>query len=177
MSAETRRESGWPFFLMALLVFLLLAADVLSLFVGKLLDGRLVFLGILVLAGLKWLEAAHSGATIPSFLREYRGFEHRYAGHGAIVALSQYLYYLLESAMVLLMIALFQRAGEIWTRLAWLPWGGLGLTLTWGLAHYASHPEGASTVVLSALLFGLVFVGVRKSVLPSLATVYLAFVL
>ena len=54
-----------------------------------------------------------------------------------------------------------------------VPWGGFGLALTRGLAHFASHPQGALTVVMSALILGLVFVGVRKSVAPALATVWL----
>jgi hypothetical protein len=144
------------------------------------LDRRAVVMcgvGLFAVAALKWLEASDSGAAFPAVLREYRGFEHRYVGHGAIVTAFQYLYYLLESMMVLLIIAFFQRAGEVWTRFSWVPWGALGLTLTWGLAHFASHPDGAFTVVLSALLFGLVFVGARKSVVPALATVYFAFVL
>jgi len=234
MNAETRQESGWRYVFMALLIFMVLSADVLSLFVGKLLDGRplsdpepwsrhwtatvgmflcsvviwsattiliirwirrrnilpslfsrrldrsVVFffcLAVLVLAAILWLEASRSGAAFPSLAREYHGFVRRYSGHGALVTAFQYLYYLLESVMVLLMIAFFQRAGEVWTRLAGIPWGGIGLTLTWGLAHFLSHPDGAFTVVLSALLLGLIFIGVRKSFLPALAAIYLVFVL
>lgn len=76
-----------------------------------------------------------------------------------------------------LMIALFQHAGKVWTRLLWIPWGGLGLTLMRSLAHFASHPVGALTIILSALFFGFIFVGVRKIVVPALRAVYLAFVL
>jgi hypothetical protein len=79
--------------------------------------------------------------------------------------------------MVLLVIALFQRAGELWTRLMNVPWGGFGLTLTWGLAHLSSHPEGLLPVVLTALLLGFGFVWVQKSVLPALAIVYLVIIL
>ena len=234
MNSNTRRESGWGRASLGLLMFFLLAADILSIFVGKWLDGRplsdpaiwsthwtatigtflcsvaiwsaavllvvwrarrrgtltalfslrldrravaLCGVGLLAVVALKWLEASGSGAAFPAVLREYRGFEHRYVGHGATVTAFQYLYYLLESMMVLLIIAFFQRAGELWTRLSSIPWGALGLTLTWGLAHFASHPAGALTVVMSALLFGFVFLGARKSVVPALVTIYFAFVL
>lgn len=234
MTSEMRQESGWRHVLMALLVFLALSADVLSMFVGKMLDGRplsdpeiwnrhwgatagmflcsvalwsattvlvlrwsrrrnilsLLFnliwdrrvmaffsMAALVLSALLWLEASRSGVAFPSVLREYHGFVDRYAEHGAMVTAFQYLYYVLESVMVLLMIALFQRAGEIWTRLAGIPWGGIGLALTWGVAHFASHPEGAVTVVMTALLLGLIFIGVRKSVVPALVAIFLVFVL
>ena len=134
-------------------------------------------LGVVAMVMISWLESSGSWPISPSVLREYRGFERRYPGYGGVVTAFQYLYYALESVMVLLMMAFFQRAGEIWTRTARAPWGGIGLALTWGAAHVGSHPEGAYVVVLSALLFGVVFVGVRKSFAPALAFVYLAFVL
>ena len=234
MENERVVESGWRYILFAIIVFLLLAADLLSTLVGKLIDGRplsdpsvwsinwyatvctflcsviiwgisgmlivrwlkrrgtfdrvlslrkerrivlFFFIGAVVLAAVSWWESSGSGAVFPSVVGEYRGFENRYPGYGAIVTVFQYLYYLLESVMVLLVIALFQRAGEVWTKLVNVPWGGFGLTLTWGLAHLSSHPEGLLAVVLTALILGFGFVLVRKSVLPALAIVFLAFVL
>jgi hypothetical protein len=234
METPIKTESGWRYALLAILIFFLLAMDVLSMFVGKLIDGRslsdpemwsthwyatvgmflcsviiwsvsvalvllwikrkgvfdslfqekvdlragLVFiLGVFILVVLSWLESHGSKDVFPALVNEYRGFEHRYPGYGVPVTAFQYLYYLLESAMVVLILALWQGAGELWTRLTNVPWGGLGLTLTWGLAHFASHPQGAPMVVLTALLFGLVFIGVRKSIYPSLALIWLAFVL
>jgi len=110
-------------------------------------------------------------------VREYRGFAKLYPGHAAVVTAFQFLYYLLESSMVVLILAAWQRAGEVWTGRPLVPWGALGLTLTWGLAHFASQPQGALWVVVSALLFGFVFVGVRKSFGPTLVVVWLTFVL
>jgi hypothetical protein len=234
MGSTKNAESGWRYILMAVIAFLLLAADVLSMLVGKLLDGRslsdpgmwsehwyatvgtflcssliwgisgaliifwswrrgkldmlfslrggrrvvlLFCLGVVFLFAISWWESSGSGSIFPSLVREYRGFENRYTGYGVVVTAFQYLYYLFESVMVLLVMTFFQRAGEAWTRLANVPWGGFGLTLTWGLAHLFSHPEGLLTIVLTALLLGFVFVGVRKSVVPALAIILLVFIL
>ena len=232
ITSDRRAESGWWYALAAFAVFTLLGMDLLSLFVGRLLDGpaaqhvgvwpsrwyatigqfafsimlwtaaavlavylarrlcvlgalfggrwdgrvvAVLCLGVLAVAAIQLIETA--GVPSLSLLREYRGFERRYLGHAAIVTTFQYVYYLLESVMVVLMLATWQRAGELWTRRAWVPWGGLGLMLTWGLVHFLSHPAGALTVVLSALVFGGVFVGARKSAAATLVVVYLAFVL
>ena len=234
MGNERIVESGWRYILVAIIVFLLLAADLLSTLVGKMIDGRplsdpsvwsinwyatvctflcsviiwcvsgtlvvrwlrirgaldrvlnvrmerrivpFFLVVIIILAAISWWESSGSGAIFPSVLGEYRAFEHRYPGYGLTVTLFQHLYYILESVMVLLVIALFQRAGEFWTERGNVPWGGIGLTLTWGLAHLSSHPEGLLPVVLIALILGLGFVAVRKSVLPAFAIVYLVFVL
>ena len=233
MLTKEKREGGWKFALVAILAFLLLAVDVVSVFAAKVLDGRplsdpavfgthwyvtacaflcsatvwlisaaviirwarrrgvldalfslrrdrrewLVFgLGVVALVLIARLEASASGWAWLSLVREYRGFERLYPGHGAAVTAFQFLYYLLESSMVVLILAAWQRAGELWTGLRLVPWGGFGLTLTWGAAHFASHPQGALAVVVTALIFGLVFVGVRKSAPLGLATVWLAFI-
>ena len=230
-TAGPRQERGWTYALAALLVFLLLGLDVLSVLLGAIIDGRSpaefggynthwyatvgsllcsviiwtistlllrrwakrrgaldrlfatirsrrVFLaslaGIIVLSGIAWLE---SHSAIPSFISEYRGFERHYPGQALLVTVIQYVYYLLESIMVLWILALWQRAGELWTGLHGVPWGGLGLTLTWGLAHFASHPQGAWVVIASALVLGIVFLVARKSYLATFAVIYSVFLL
>lgn len=135
------------------------------------------FAGVLVLIVLAYWESSLSGQGFPSLAREYRAFERRYPEYGAAVTAAQSLYYLGESLVVFLILVFFQRAGEVWTGRVDCPWGGVGLTLTWGLSHFISHPEGAIWVVLSAVLSGLVFAGVRKSIGPTLAFLYLTFVL
>jgi len=119
---------------------------------------------------------AGGGITI-SVVREYRGFERRYGELGALVTCFQFLYYLLESVMVVLILGLWQRAGGIWTGITNVPWGGLGLTLTWGAAHFLSHSAGALTVVVTAFVFGFAFLGVRTSALPAVGLVWAMFFL
>jgi len=231
MATTSKKESGWHYAQLAILIFFLLGMDVLSVFVGMLIDGRdqsdfgisnrhwyatvgaflcsttlwgisaalivkwakrravyetllstqtnrrallFSFLGVIVITLLSIVE---SGKISISLVQEYLGFEHRNPGYGGLLTFFQYLYYFLESVMVVLILATWQRAGELWTKKAYFPWGGTGLTLTWGLAHYASHPQGALAVVASAMVFGIIFVGVRKNAIASLIVVYSAFVL
>lgn len=225
---------GWRYFVMALLVFVLLGADMASVLVAKLIDGRavsdpqfwsthwyatvgafvcsvliwsisvasllawsrrrhvlgsvlnlrangrslVVFLvAAVVLAATAWAESGASGASFPSVVSEYRAFHQLYPDRGVVVTGFQYLYYLLESAMVVLMLAFFQRAGEKWTKSTRTPWGAIGLALSWGAAHLGTHPEGAIVVVLLALIYGIAFTSANKSAIATLALVYLGFVL
>ena len=231
MTTKLITESGWKYALLAILIFILLGMDVLSVFFGMLVDGRPMsefgisnkhwyatvstflcsiclwtiaaslivrwtkrcgvldvflsrttgrkvllvgFVGVIILILISWLESHTMSLSLVS---EYHGFAQRNPGYGVLLTSFQYLYYFLESIMVVLMLAAWQRAGEIWTGQTKIPWGGLGLTLTWGLAHYASHPQGALTVVLSAFVFGCVFVGVQKNAIVTLLVVYSVFVL
>ena len=106
-----------------------------------------------------WLRVVH----------EYAVFEQQYPGYGIAVTLMQHLYYVVESAMVVLLLAAWQRAGEVWSQKTAIPWGGVGLALTWGLAHGVWG-------LLPSLLLGLIFVGVRKNVFLTLAAVLTLFI-
>ncbi len=224
----------WRYLLLGIATFLLLGADLASVVVAKLLDGRtasdprlwstnwyatvggfvcsiaiwsawvsvvlgwsrrrrvleslvrtrsgskawaVVLAGAVVLGFIGWAEARASGSGFPSIVAEHGGFVGLYGDRGTAVTVFQYLYYLLESAMVLALVSLFQRAGEKWTRHALIPWGGIALSLSWGSAHLGTHPEGAAIVMLIALIYGVAFVLAEKSAPATLALVYLGFVL
>ncbi|MDY0108304.1 MAG: hypothetical protein RBT60_00005 [Candidatus Krumholzibacteria bacterium] len=136
-----------------------------------------VFAGAVALGLIGWAEARASGSGFPSVLAEHEGFVRLYGDRGTAVTVFQYLYYLLESAMVLALVSLVQRAGEKQTRRALIPWGGIALSLSWGLAHLGMHPEGAAIIMLIALIYGVAFVLAEKSAPATLALVYLGFVL
>jgi drug/metabolite transporter superfamily protein YnfA len=56
---------------------------------------------------------------------------------------------------VVFMIGLFQRAGDQWFGRTYLPWGGIGLALTWGTLHYLTYPT--LEVVVLPLAMGVVY--------------------
>ena len=124
--------------------------------------------GVVVLVAILRLTAPRDSVWL-RFVSEYRGFEQDYPGYGIAVAAVQHLYYVAESAMVVLALAAWQRAGEVWTSRTAIPWGGVGLALTWGLAHGAWG-------LLPSLILGLIFVGVRKNAFLALAAVLVLFV-
>lgn len=149
--AKRRGESsellGWRFDKQALLVF-----------------GLGVILLIVV---IRW--GAPSDSPWLRVVSEYRGFERQYPGYGVAVTAAQHIYYIAESAMVALCLAAWQRAGEVWTDKKVIPWGGVGLALTWGMAH-------GIWGLLPSLLLGGIFVGTRKNVVLTLAAVLTIFV-
>jgi hypothetical protein len=96
---------------------------------------------------------------------------------GTRYVLAALLVFLLESTIVILLLALFQKAGEVWTISPPVPWGGIGLLLTWGVANLGTHPQGAIYVLVFSVLFVVAFVVSRKSFAVTLAIIYLAFLL
>ncbi len=55
--------------------------------------------------------------------------------NGWLKFIFQYIYYIFEVGLFVLLIVFAQEAGEIWFKKRNIPWGGILLSLTWGLAH------------------------------------------
>ena len=126
-------------------------------------DSLLLLVGLLFVIVYQVVYSRLSGLAIPQIWREYQGFQNMYGGQAWIVSIFQNLYYLVEFALVVLMIAFFQRAGEMWTKLNWFPWGALGLGLTWGMIHMVTNPQGALGVIVWAVFLGILFNLAKKS--------------
>ncbi len=126
-------------------------------------DSVLLIIGIVFVIAYELVYSRLAGLAIPQILREYRGFQNMYGDQAWIVSIFQNLYYLVEFALVVLMIAFFQRVGEMWTKLTWFPWGALGLGLTWGMIHLVTNPQGALGVIVWAFVLGVLFVLSKKS--------------
>ena len=114
-----------------------------------------------------------SGYDIPQIYNEYLGFTKMYGDTALVVSLFQNIYYLVEFILVTAIIALFQKAGEVWSKIRIIPWGGIGLILTWGSFHLLSHPEGALGLMIWSLIPGILYVISDKNFYP----VYLLLVL
>jgi len=87
-------------------------------------------------------------------------------------------YYLCEVAVVVLLVVLGQRAGELRFGRPAVPWGGLVLALTWGATHILLQgPATGLYAMLASLLYGLVFsLGNRRFAATS-ALIAVAFLL
>ena len=84
---------------------------------------------------------------------EWGRFMERFGSAGTAGFLFQYLYYLVESAIILTVIMLGQRAGEFFFcqgRKTFLPWGWLFCSLLWGLPHLLT--KNWETAVMSIVL-------------------------
>jgi hypothetical protein len=121
-------------------------------------NGLILTAGILLVIAYELVFSRLSGLTFPQVWREYRGFQTMYGRQAWIVSVFQNLYYLLEFVLVVMILAFFQRGGELWFKAAWFPWGGIGLALTWGTIHLVTNPQGAVGVIIGSVLLGIFFV-------------------
>jgi hypothetical protein len=137
----------------------------------------LVIIAILVVIASALVQMFVTDAQVPQVFSEYRGFEIMYGDNAFIVTLFQVLYYFAEMLLVFIMIALFQRFGEKVFKNEYIPYGSIGLMLTWGMIHFISHPAGALGVTIWALVPGLLYVYGKKSFLPVYLLLILGFIL
>lgn len=120
-----------------------------------------------------WLN----GESIPQIYREYQNFRLEHGSMSVWVALVQNIYYIVEAVLVVLLVALMQRAGEVWFKKPNLPYGGIGLMLTWGLGHLTHGLQSGLYITAFSLVFGWLFVKADKQWWPSLLFIWLLFVI
>lgn len=140
-------------------------------------DGIWLVIGILFAIAYELVYSRLAGLSIPQIWREYHGFQNMYGSQAWMVSIFQNLYYLVEYLLVVMMIAFFQRAGELWFKASWFPWGGVGIALTWGMIHLVTNLQGALGVILWAVLLGIFFVVSKKSLFTTWIIGVLGFIL
>lgn len=121
------------------------------------------------------LEAMMFSSILPQFLNEYQSFSKVHGPMGFLVSLFQNIYYLVESMLVVLLLALMQRAGELWFKRGNFPYGGVGLLLTWGLGHFTKGIIDVLWICGFCLVFGWLFVKAKKRWWASLLFLWLIF--
>lgn len=98
---------------------------------------------------------------------------------GPLLFVFQYIYYLAEGFLISLIVVYAQKACETWFRRERIPYGGIILGLTWGLAH--TFTKGSLLVgILSAFagfLFGAAYLIVNKDFRKALPVITLLFIL
>ena len=91
----------------------------------------------------------------------------------------QCIYYIAEAFLISLVIVYAQKACETWFNNDKIPFGGIILGLTWGMAHTIS--KGSLLIgILSALggfLFGAAYVFVNKDYKKAFPIIVLLFIL
>lgn len=154
--------------------------DVLNQLVDFTVSKKTIYL-IILAVGIALISACIqliiNDHEIPQIYQEYKGFVTMYANHAFIVTLFQVLYYIVEMVLVFIMIVLFQRFGEDMFKNKRVPYGSIGLMLTWGMIHFVSHPAGALYVTLWALVPGVLYVFGGKRFLPVYLLLVLGFIL
>lgn len=101
------------------------------------------------------------------------------AKNSVLLFVFQYIYYFFEVGLVLSVIAYGQKAGEMWFKKSKVPWGGFLAGLTWGLVHALT--KGSMLVgleaMVSAILYGCIYLLVKKRAVYAYPLLFLAFTL
>ena len=104
-----------------------------------------------------------------------------FKNNGLLLFLFQYIYYVVETLMFLLIIIFAQKAFEIWTKKHNVPWGGIICGLTWGIVHIIS--KGSFNIqfglfgTVSGFLFGAAYLFTNRDFKISWLILFLMFVL
>ena len=98
---------------------------------------------------------------------------------GPLLFTFQYIYYIFETLLIFSVIAYGQKAGELWFERRKIPWGGLLAGLTWGLAHALTRGSifTGLEALLAGILYGCIYLLVKKRALYALPLIFLAFAL
>ncbi|MFU8787139.1 MAG: hypothetical protein ACNA7U_07790 [Candidatus Izemoplasmataceae bacterium] len=145
----------------------------------KLSKKGFILIGVAVMVVLiaTLIEHLISGSEIPQVYLEYKGFVSMYGSYAWLVTISQVLYYAVEMLLVFIIIVLFQRFGEVVFKNKYIPYGSIGLMLTWGMIHFISHPAGALYITIWALVPGLLYIYGGKRFLPVYLLLLLGFII
>jgi hypothetical protein len=135
----------------------------------------LIAVGVVIVSAV--VQFLISGDEIPQVYSEYKGFVNMYGSYAFIVTVFQVLYYFVEMLLVFIMIVLFQKFGELVFKNKYIPYGSVGLMLTWGMIHFVSHPAGALYVTIWALVPGLLYIYGEKRFIPVYILLVLGFIL
>lgn len=119
--------------------------------------------------------------SIANSFIDWHGFKvlKEFLYYGWLQFIFQYIYYLFETILVVLIITFAQKAGEIWLRKDKIPWGGIFVGLTWGLLHIVTEFQlyAGLLAFLEGLLFGAAYLASRKDLRIAYPLIFLMFVL
>lgn len=98
---------------------------------------------------------------------------------GPLLFSFQYIYYLFEVVLVLLVIVFGQMAFETWFNAEQIPFGGILVALTWGLGHWMTKGSLATGLytAIGGLVFGSVYLWTNRNVKLSYLLLCIMFIL
>jgi len=104
-----------------------------------------------------------------------------YNANGLFRFVFQYIYYIVETVLFLLIIVFGQKAFECWTKQPNIPWGGIVCGLTWGISHIISRgffdPINGAFSAVSGFMFGAAYLLVNRDIRKAWVVLFLMFAL
>lgn len=101
-----------------------------------------------------------------------------FQANGLLKFIFQYIYYVFETILVMLILIFGQKAFEQWFKKPNVPYGGIIVAATWGIAHVFTKDlfTGIFTVILG-LAFGSVYLLVNRDIRKAFPILFVMFVL
>lgn len=98
---------------------------------------------------------------------------------GALKFTFQYIYYLFEVAMFMLIIVYGQKAFEVWFQKPNIPYGGIAVALTWGMAHCFTKGSFAAGIysAFGGFCFGVVYLLLNRNIKWTYGALCVMFIL
>jgi hypothetical protein len=129
-----------------------------------------------------WIACLVVAVVLVAFMTiNWGGFKPalEFASRGPLLFAFQYLYYIVEAALVFLIVAFGQQAGVRLFANTMVPWGGILAGLTWGLVHIMTQGsvEAGLLTGLNGVLYGVIYVAARGNTPVAYLLIMLAFVL
>lgn len=112
---------------------------------------------------------------------DWNGFKvvKEFQDKGLLKFIFQYFYYVFETALFTLILVYGQKAFELWFKKKNIPYGGILLASTWGLAHIYTQ-ESILVGLLCALggfTYGLIYLLVNRDIKKTVPILFIMFML
>lgn len=119
------------------------------------------------------------GSLVISYF-DWNGFKviKEFYANGPLKFVFQYIYYFFETVLIMLVLVFGQNAFEKWFRNKNIPYGGIVVALTWGIAHFFTKDISTGIVtMISGLAFGSVYLLVNRDIRKTYPILWIMFVL
>ena len=96
----------------------------------------------------------------------WKGFKPymEFQGKSVVLFIGQYIYYLFETAIFMLIVIFGQKFGEMAFKKQSIPWGGILLAITWASAHILTKNfQTGIESMFCALLYGIIYLLMKKN--------------
>lgn len=104
---------------------------------------------------------------------------HEFQSRGMLLFIFQYIYYLVETFLFMLIIVFGQLAFEQWFKKPNIPYGGIVVALTWGLAHWLSKGSFYTGIytAIAGFGFGVVYLLLNRNIKWTYIVLCIMFIL